>query len=59
MTRAVVYARLSRDRDGSQTATARQIPDRRKFGDAKGWRVGPSMRMPTSRPIPSGDPPRL
>ena len=39
MTRAVIYARLSRDRDGSQTATARQVADCRKYADAKGWRV--------------------
>ena len=39
MTRAVIYARLSRDRDGSQTATARQVADCRKYADAKGWSV--------------------
>ncbi|MGI8830595.1 MAG: recombinase family protein [Candidatus Limnocylindria bacterium] len=39
MTRAIVYARLSRDRDGSQTATARQVADCRKYADAKGWSV--------------------
>lgn len=39
MTRAVIYARLSRDRDGTQTATARQVADCRKFADAKGWSV--------------------
>lgn len=39
MTRAVIYARLSRDRDGSQTATARQVTDCRKYADAKGWSV--------------------
>ena len=39
MTRAVVYARLSRDRDGTQTATARQVADCRKYADAKGWEV--------------------
>jgi DNA invertase Pin-like site-specific DNA recombinase len=39
MTRAVIYARLSRDRDGSQTATARQVADCRKYADAKGWTV--------------------
>ena len=39
MTRAVIYARLSRDRDGLQTATARQVADCRKYADAKGWTV--------------------
>ena len=39
MTRAVIYARLSRDRDGSQTATARQVADCRKYADAKGQTV--------------------
>ncbi|HYN65235.1 MAG TPA: recombinase family protein [Candidatus Limnocylindrales bacterium] len=39
MTRATVYARLSRDRDGTQTATARQVADCRKFAEAKGWEV--------------------
>ena len=39
MTRAVIYARLSRDRDGSQTATARQVADCRRYADAKGWSV--------------------
>lgn len=37
--RAAIYARLSRDRDGSQTATARQVADCRKFAEAKGWQV--------------------
>lgn len=39
MTRAIIYARLSRDRDGTQTATARQVTDCRKFADAKGWQI--------------------
>lgn len=39
MIRALVYARLSRDRDGSQTATARQLADCRKYADAKGWEI--------------------
>lgn len=39
MTRAIVYARLSRDRDGTQTATARQLADCRKYADAKGWEI--------------------
>jgi len=39
VTRAIIYARLSRDRDGTQTATARQVADCRKYADAKGWQV--------------------
>lgn len=39
MNRAIIYARLSRDRDGTQTATARQVDDCRKFAEAKGWGV--------------------
>lgn len=39
MKRAAIYARLSRDRDGTQTATARQVADCRKFAEAKGWQV--------------------
>lgn len=39
MTRAAIYARLSRDRDGTQTATGRQVADCRKFAEAKGWQV--------------------
>jgi DNA invertase Pin-like site-specific DNA recombinase len=39
VTRAIAYARLSRDRDGTQTATARQLSDCRKFADAKGWEI--------------------
>ncbi|MGH2358353.1 MAG: recombinase family protein [Candidatus Limnocylindria bacterium] len=37
--RAIIYARLSRDRDGTQTATARQTADCRKYAEAKGWSV--------------------
>ncbi len=37
--RAIVYARLSRDRDGTQTATARQVADCRKYAEAKGWSI--------------------
>lgn len=37
--RAAIYARLSRDRNGSQTATSRQVADCRKFAEAKGWEV--------------------
>src|SRR5262245_38888868 len=36
---AILYARLSRDRDGTQTATSRQLDDCRKFADAKGWAI--------------------
>lgn len=39
MTRAIIYARLSRDRDGTQTATTRQVADCRKFAESKGWTV--------------------
>lgn len=39
MKRAAIYARLSRDRDGNQTATARQVADCRRFAEAKGWEV--------------------
>lgn len=39
MTRAIIYARLSRDRDGTQTATARQVADCRKYAEAKGWEI--------------------
>jgi site-specific DNA recombinase len=39
MTRAVLYARLSRDRSGEQTATARQLEDCRAFAASKGWEI--------------------
>ncbi len=34
-----IYARLSQDRDGTQTATARQVADCRALAEAKGWPV--------------------
>src|SRR6266508_1831030 len=34
-----IYARLSQDRDGTQTATARQVADCRALAAAKGWPV--------------------
>jgi site-specific DNA recombinase len=37
--RAGIYLRISEDRDGSQTATARQVEDCRRFCDAKRWDV--------------------
>jgi site-specific DNA recombinase len=37
--RAALYARLSRDRSGEETATARQLEDCRAFAAARGWQV--------------------
>ena len=37
--RLAIYARLSQDRDGAQTATARQIADCRALAEARGWPV--------------------
>jgi len=37
--RFAIYARLSQDRDGAQTATARQIADCRALAGARGWPV--------------------
>jgi site-specific DNA recombinase len=37
--RLAIYARLSQDRDGAQTATARQIADCRALAGARGWPV--------------------
>ena len=34
-----IYARISEDRDGQQTATARQLEDCRAFAARKGWEV--------------------
>jgi site-specific DNA recombinase len=34
-----IYARLSQDRDGQQTATARQIADARALAELRGWTV--------------------
>ena len=39
MTRAALYARLSRDRTGEETATLRQLEDCRAFAAARGWEV--------------------
>jgi site-specific DNA recombinase len=39
MTKAALYARLSRDRTGEETATARQLEDCRAFATARGWEV--------------------
>ena len=37
--RVGIYARISEDRDGQQTATARQMDDARAFSERKGWEV--------------------
>lgn len=37
--RAAIYARLSRDREGNQTATFRQVDDCRAFAAARGWEI--------------------
>jgi site-specific DNA recombinase len=37
--RLAIYARLSQDRDGTQTATARQIADCRALAEAKRWPI--------------------
>jgi hypothetical protein len=37
--RVGVYARISEDRDGQQTATARQMQDAREFAVRKGWEI--------------------
>src|SRR4051794_26097016 len=34
-----IYARISLDRDGEQTATARQLEDARTFVERKGWTI--------------------
>jgi len=39
MTNAALYARLSRDRSGEETATGRQLDDCRAFAAARGWEV--------------------
>ena len=39
MDRVGVYLRISDDRDGQQSATARQAEDCRKYATAKGWEV--------------------
>lgn len=39
MTRAALYARLSRDRTGEETATARQLDDCRAFATSRGWDI--------------------
>lgn len=38
--RVGIYTRLSRDRDGTQTATARQLSDCRALAEREGWEVG-------------------
>lgn len=38
-TRVGVYARISDDRDGQQTATARQLEDCHSFAERRGWTV--------------------
>ncbi len=38
--RAALYARLSRDRDGTSTGTDRQLADCRRLAAAKGWEIG-------------------
>jgi DNA invertase Pin-like site-specific DNA recombinase len=50
-----IYARISDDRDGQQTATARQLEDCRAFAAKKGWEVAdefediePPLIRPTS-----------
>jgi len=37
--RLAIYARLSQDRDGTQTATGRQIADCRALAEAKRWPI--------------------
>lgn len=37
--RVAIYTRLSRDPDGTETATARQAEDCRRRADAEGWKV--------------------
>src|SRR5258708_33474881 len=37
--RVAIYLRISEDRDGQQTATARQREDCRAFAERKGWEV--------------------
>ncbi|MFA9446298.1 recombinase family protein [Egicoccus sp. AB-alg6-2] len=39
MKRCAIYTRLSKDADGTETATARQEADARAFAAAKGWTV--------------------
>lgn len=39
MTNAALYARLSRDRSGEETATARQLEDCRAFAASRGWEI--------------------
>jgi len=39
MVRVGIYTRLSRDRDGTQTATARQADDCRRLAEREGWSV--------------------
>jgi DNA invertase Pin-like site-specific DNA recombinase len=39
MTRAALYARLSRDRSGEETATTRQLEDCRAFATSRGWEI--------------------
>jgi len=38
-TKAALYARLSRDRTGEETATARQLDDCRAFATSRGWEI--------------------
>jgi site-specific DNA recombinase len=45
MTRAALYARLSRDRSGEETATARQLQDCRAFATARGWEIAADRRL--------------
>jgi site-specific DNA recombinase len=44
MTRAAIYVRVSVDRDGDETSTARQEKACRAFCDMKGWDVGTVFR---------------
>lgn len=39
MVRAALYLRISEDRDGNQTATARQREDCAKFAESRGWEI--------------------
>jgi hypothetical protein len=39
MTRAALFARLSRDRFGEETATARRLQDCRASATARGWEI--------------------
>lgn len=45
MTGAAVYARLSRDRSGEETASARQLQDCRAVATARGLEIAVDRRL--------------